>query len=73
MHATFIKATINGKLSYIPVTEIRQVTVSDAAQPLVLVRVQEGGNHSLTGEEATALLTTLEQLSQVSVPDQGAV
>ncbi len=72
MNATFIKATLKGKLSYIPVTEIREVTVSDPAQPRVLVRVQEGGIHSLSGEEAAGVLAILEQLSQAPAADQGA-
>jgi len=63
MSATFIKVTINGQLSYFPVSAITKVVVNDAtAEPQILLTLQSGA-HLLHGAEATAALAVLEQLS----------
>ncbi len=65
MTATFVKVTISGTLSYVPVTSIKRVVVNDASQPQVKLMLHEGqGDYLLYGEEAIGVLAILEQLSQ---------
>jgi hypothetical protein len=63
MPTTFFKATGGGKTRYIPVAAIKQVVIDDAEPPRVRL-VLEGSDLNLQGEEATAAIAALEQLSQ---------
>jgi hypothetical protein len=66
MSATFFKVTIDGKLRYLPVTQIKQAVVNEAEQPQVRLVLEGGGDQYLHGDEATAALALLEQLSSTT-------